>query len=239
YQLGSTSATTTADIASTGLTVSGVTANNKVYDGTTTATLNLGSAALVGVLSGDVVTLNTSSAAGAFADENVGTGKAVMVSGLSLSGADAANYMLTQPDTMASITTHGLTVTGITANNKVYDGTTTATLNPQLSGQRRRSHARNRQRDGHFRRRERGHGQGGYGQRAEPRRRRRRQLCAGSAEHDGGHHRGNRNGEHHLGQQDLRRDDRGNHRHPHPQRCGGQRRRQPGGRHGELCRQER
>src|SRR6185369_7231141 len=87
------------------------------------------SAALVGVISGDAVTLNTSSAVGAFADENVGTAKTVTVSGLSLNGADAANYTLTQPATTASITTHGLTVTGLTANNKVYDGTNAATLN--------------------------------------------------------------------------------------------------------------
>src|SRR6185503_14605071 len=129
YQLASTSATTTADITAKGLTVSGVTANNKVYDGTTAATLNLGSAPLVGVVSGDTVTLNTASTVGTFADENVGTGKTVTVSGLALSGADAGNYTLTQPVTTANITTKGLTVAGITANNKVYDGTTTATLN--------------------------------------------------------------------------------------------------------------
>src|SRR5207249_1322126 len=129
YQLASTSATTTADITAKGLTVGGVTANNKVYDGTTTATLNLGSAALVGVVSGDTVTLNTASAAGTFANANVGTGKTVAVSGLALSGADAGNYSLTQPTTTANITTKALTVSGITANNKVYDGTTNATLN--------------------------------------------------------------------------------------------------------------
>jgi hypothetical protein len=129
YQLAFTSAFTTADIAARDLTVSGVTANNKVYDGTTAATLNLGGATPVGVESGDDVTLDTASAAGAFADENVGTAKLVTVSGLSLSGADASNYTLTQPTTTATITAHGLTVTGITAANKVYSGTTTATLN--------------------------------------------------------------------------------------------------------------
>jgi hypothetical protein len=111
------------------VTVAGVTAVNKVYDDTTAATLNLANAALVGVVSGDSVTLNTSQRTGAFADANVGTAKPVTVSGLTLSGADAGNYMLTQPMTMANITAQGLTVTGITAANKVYDGTTTATLN--------------------------------------------------------------------------------------------------------------
>ena len=50
------------------------------------------------------------------------------VSGLSLTGADAGNYILTQPTTTANITAATLTVTGITASNKVYDGNTDATL---------------------------------------------------------------------------------------------------------------
>src|SRR5207247_1605915 len=87
YQLASTTASTTADITAKTLTVSGVTANNKAYDGNTTATLNLGSAALVGVVSGDSVTLNSASAVGNFASATVGTAKTVTVSGLSLSGA--------------------------------------------------------------------------------------------------------------------------------------------------------
>jgi hypothetical protein len=129
YQLASTSATTTANITAKELTITGVTAVNKVYDDTTAATLDVTNAAMVGVVSGDAVTLNTGSATGAFADANVGVAKTVTVSGLTFSGADAGNYTLTQPTTTASITAYGLTVTGITAANKVYDGTTTATLN--------------------------------------------------------------------------------------------------------------
>src|SRR5260370_1076845 len=100
---------------------SGVTANNKVYDGTTVATLNLGGATLVGVVSGDNVTLATASATGAFADAKVGAAKLVAVSGLSLSGIDSGNYTLTQPSATANITAKALTVSGVTANNKVYD----------------------------------------------------------------------------------------------------------------------
>src|SRR5207245_1589192 len=91
YLLASSSATTTANITAKGLTVSGITANNKVYDATTTATLNLASAALVGGVSGDDVTLSTASASGAFANKNVGTAKTVTVSGLVISGADTNN----------------------------------------------------------------------------------------------------------------------------------------------------
>ena len=120
---------TTANITAATVTVSGITANNKGYDGTTAATLNTAGATLVGVVSGDQVTLNTASATGQFDSPDVGTGKTVTVSGLTLSGSDAGNYTLVQPTTTADITLGTLTVTGITAANKVYDGTTDATLN--------------------------------------------------------------------------------------------------------------
>ncbi|MBN1177198.1 MAG: hypothetical protein JXA51_05920, partial [Dehalococcoidales bacterium] len=119
----------TGAITSKGLTVSGVTADNKVYDGNTTATLNTGSAALVGVVGSDNVTLETGSAAGVFADKNIGTDKAVTVSGLSIGGDDASNYSLTQPTTNANITAKTLTVSGVTTSSKVYDGSANATLN--------------------------------------------------------------------------------------------------------------
>ena len=85
------------------LSVSGVTANNKPFDGNTNATLNLGAAALVGVIAPDAVTLNTAGATGTFASSAVGTWT-VVVSGLTLGGMNAGNYSLTQPTTTASIT---------------------------------------------------------------------------------------------------------------------------------------
>src|SRR5678815_3114823 len=103
YTANST-ASATADITARGLTVLGISAADKVYDATTTATINADSATLTGVLSGDTVTLAAGSATGAFATKNAGTGKVVNVSGLGLNGADAANYSLTQPATTASIT---------------------------------------------------------------------------------------------------------------------------------------
>ena len=108
--------------------MNGITAASKTYDGTNAAALNSSGAMLIGVVSNDSVTLVTSGAMGAFATKNVGTGIIVIVSGLSLSGADASNYSLTEPTTTADITAVMLTVTGITADNKTYDGTTAATL---------------------------------------------------------------------------------------------------------------
>ena len=119
----------TVKLIQNSLTVTGITAVNKVYDGGTTATLNTNNAALVGVNGGDQVTLILTNATGAFADKNVGTNKTVTVSGLTLGGPDAGKYTLTQPTATANITPLALTVSGITASNKVYDTTTVATLN--------------------------------------------------------------------------------------------------------------
>ena len=122
YTLASSTATTTADITARTLTVS-ATASNKVYDGNTTATVSLSDDRVAG----DVVTVSFSDAN--FDTKNVGTNKTVTVTGISISGPDAGNYILastTATDT-ADITSQVLTVSA-TASNKVYDGNTTATV---------------------------------------------------------------------------------------------------------------
>lgn len=68
----------------------------KYYDGTTRATIG---GSTVGILSGDSVTIGGT---GVFSDPNVGTGKTVNISNGILSGADAANYNLT--NTTATLT---------------------------------------------------------------------------------------------------------------------------------------
>ena len=115
----------TADITPASLTVTGLTADNKVYDTLTDASWTGGT--LSGVLGSDTVSLNEAGASAAFADKNAGTGKTVTATGFGLSGADAGNYALTQPTgLMADITAASLTVTGLTADNKVYDTLTDA-----------------------------------------------------------------------------------------------------------------
>ncbi|MBI3853192.1 MAG: hypothetical protein HY298_23325, partial [Verrucomicrobia bacterium] len=121
------------------LTVAGITAANKAYDGTNTATIDTNGATLVGVVGSPDVSLVLSNASGSFDTKNVGTNKTVQVAGLGLSGADAGNYTLTQPTTLADITGKSVTVvSGLAANNKVYDGNTGATINSNnvvLSGE--------------------------------------------------------------------------------------------------------
>lgn len=78
------------------VTVSGITAQNKVYDGTDTAELTGGT--LVGVTEGDNVQLDMTGVTAKFADKAVGTNKAVTVTGsFRLTGEDAYKYTLTQP----------------------------------------------------------------------------------------------------------------------------------------------
>ena len=100
--------------------MTGITASNKTYDGTTNATLNTSAATLIGQgLTGSDVTLNISGVSGAFLDQNVGTNKTVQIAGLTLNGTDAGNYILTQPTTTANITALGVTMSsGITCQQQ-------------------------------------------------------------------------------------------------------------------------
>ena len=114
----------TADITRATITLSGITADNKVYDRTTNATFT--GVPLLTALAGDVVTLAGVGSV-AFADKAVGNGKPVDLSGYVLGGIDGSNYML--PTLSANITPAPLTITGVTGvNNKVYDGTPIASL---------------------------------------------------------------------------------------------------------------
>lgn len=126
---GSTSAAVAATVNPVSLSVVGVIALDKIYDGTTGAQITVASAALQSLPGAENLTLNSSGTAAAFVDENVGEAKTVAVTGLTLSGPGAGNYSLVQPVLTASITPRDVGVTGIAAANKVYDGTTSAALN--------------------------------------------------------------------------------------------------------------
>jgi hypothetical protein len=99
-----------------------VTVNDKVYDTTTAATIATRS--LSGTVYGsDMVQLTGGTAA--FADPNVGTGKLVTVTGLSLTGAAAGNYLLTSTTatTTASITPAPVDHLAFTVPSSVTAGT--------------------------------------------------------------------------------------------------------------------
>jgi hypothetical protein len=126
YHLLNTTASTTADITARTLTIS-ATGVNKVYDGTTAATVSLSD----GRIPGDVFTDSYNNAT--FADKNVGAIKTVSVSGISIAGADAGNYTFnTTASTSADITARKITVTAA-PDNKTYDGTVSSTGTPTVT----------------------------------------------------------------------------------------------------------
>jgi hypothetical protein len=122
-----TQLTTAADITVRALAVSAMAAN-KVYDGTTAAAVTLSDNRVAGD------SLSTSYTSAGFSDKNVGNGKTVNVSSISVSGTDAGNYSFnTTASATANITTTTLTITAA-ANIKTYDDTTSAAATPTTSG---------------------------------------------------------------------------------------------------------
>ncbi|TSA34779.1 MAG: S-layer family protein, partial [Opitutales bacterium] len=126
------STTALANISTLALNVTGVTAANKAYDRLTAATVSGG---VISVLGADVVNLNASGATGVFADKNAAVGKTVNARGYVISGADAANYSLVQPaGVTADITPLYLSLAGLSASDKTYDGSTAAKATGTLVG---------------------------------------------------------------------------------------------------------
>ncbi|MFX4762739.1 YDG domain-containing protein, partial [Acinetobacter baumannii] len=70
-------------------------AQNKVYDGTTSARVSLGNLTFGDMVDGDELSLSTSG--GKFATANAGVGKTVTLQDVELDGADAGNYVLGVP----------------------------------------------------------------------------------------------------------------------------------------------
>ena len=117
--------TAVASITPKDITVSGITARDKEYDGGTTVVLDYSGVTFAELVEGDELTVAL--ATGAFVDKNAGPEKTVTVSGITLGGNDAGNYTVSLPtDVTATISRKAVTITGTTAQNKVYDGTTAA-----------------------------------------------------------------------------------------------------------------
>jgi hypothetical protein len=110
-------------VAQKALTISGLSAANKSYNGNTNATLS-GTAAYSGLANSESFAV-VGSATATFASANVANGIAVTVTGFS---APSANYSITQPSFTANITAVNLTISGISIANKTYDNSTTATI---------------------------------------------------------------------------------------------------------------
>ena len=106
--------------------MTGAAVTTKAYDGNTDAVIT--GATLSGVVGTEDVTLANASA-GTFDTKDIGTGKSVATAPMTLDGSGHRELHADAADADRHITAKGLTVTGITANDKTYDGNTTATLN--------------------------------------------------------------------------------------------------------------
>ncbi|KPF50946.1 hypothetical protein IP87_16855 [beta proteobacterium AAP121] len=125
YTLLNAQATLTGSIAPKGITpvFSGV---NKVYDGSTAATVSLNTSAS-GIFIGDAISLTRTAT---FDTKDAGTGKNVSITDIAFTGAAAGNYTLstTSASTTAAITPKPLALAGVTAADRNYDGSTSVTL---------------------------------------------------------------------------------------------------------------
>ncbi|GHV22266.1 hypothetical protein FACS189428_4060 [Clostridia bacterium] len=117
-----TATITVKTVATTALSVTGLTVKTKTYDGNTAATLE-GTATLSGVQAGHNVTLSGTPSA-TFGDANAGTNKPVTISGLTLTGADRGWYHLDLSGFTGEISQKALANSMIAAISSVpYNGT--------------------------------------------------------------------------------------------------------------------
>ncbi len=109
----------TVNIAAAVLRASGITAVNKVVNGTTTVRLNTSNVSVLGVVPGDTVGVDASGATGSVATPDPGVAKPVTVIGIGLTGPDAINYSISPFPIGPS--GGGLTVRFLTASQGRFD----------------------------------------------------------------------------------------------------------------------
>ncbi|NBX13234.1 MAG: hypothetical protein EBR06_05365, partial [Acidimicrobiia bacterium] len=134
-------ATESRSITAKALTVSGLSSSNKVYDGTTTASVS-GTAALQSAITAgtglssdgkpysvDSVSV-TGTPAAAFNSKDVASATTVSFTGLSLTGTGNGNYTLTAHATESSrsVSRKTITVSGLSSIDKEYDGSQAASV---------------------------------------------------------------------------------------------------------------
>ena len=114
------------------VTVTGITATDRYY-AKDNLEVTLTGGTLTGVISGDTVTIDLTKAKGMMTNANVGTNKAVTVTGVALGGADKGNYKLKEQPTGVTVNITradaGVIITGA-PTSKTYgdaDFTLTAT----------------------------------------------------------------------------------------------------------------
>ena len=125
YALEQSSFPTTGNITAKQVTVTGITAKDKVYDGTTNATLDCSNAKFNGILENDKLTV---AAKGMFEKADIGKQK-VRISDLTLGGDSVANYVLAESGNQTQ-TTATITAKQIAVSIKPNGGTYGETITP-------------------------------------------------------------------------------------------------------------
>ena len=124
------SATVNPSVTQKEVTVSGITAANKEYDGNTDAMVNASGAIITGKETGDDLTVSVS--AGSTFDSADAGSRTVTLGALTLGGASAGNYKLAasgnQTTATANITAKDVSISAATVNDKGYDGNANATV---------------------------------------------------------------------------------------------------------------
>jgi hypothetical protein len=137
YTVGNTTANTTGAVTAKPVQLSGITAVNRPYDGTTTVAVTAQDVTSSGFIGGDNVAVALPQgglSTGTIANKNVGLDKPVTVTGLTLSGTDAGNYAI-------DIVGSGITVDigakaimpSFTGNSRVYNGDVNASVTASLA----------------------------------------------------------------------------------------------------------
>ena len=127
YKLAGQPANSNATIFKEYIYISGIKVEDKVYDRSTSATLNLNNVVFENLVSGESLTITASAA---FVDWNAGNSKDVEVTNIAIGGSYADNYELSSNTQIITgkITPKPLTITGIGASSKTYDGNASATI---------------------------------------------------------------------------------------------------------------
>ena len=134
------SKTVTPGVAQKEVTISGITANNKEYDGNTSATVNASGATITGKVDGDDLTVSV--AAGSTFDSADAGSRTVTLGTLTLGGTSDGNYTLAtagnQTEAAANITARDLTVKPDSGQRKTFgdaDPALTYAYSGEVSGE--------------------------------------------------------------------------------------------------------
>jgi hypothetical protein len=123
--------TVTVNIAPKPITITGVSATDRIYDATTAVALTGGTLESSAIVSSDTVTFTLGN--GTMANKNVGDNKAITTA-ITLTGADAGNYALTQPSGITVSISKKTITANVSATDREYNDLLAVALTGTLEG---------------------------------------------------------------------------------------------------------